>query len=206
MYKTVRQGDNCLQYHILPQDDVTSGHVMKRRRPPRSRTALVLVITLVLGCAIVAAAVLIPVLMRANVVALPARFQTFAVAASSVKMGGRGKYALQGTQYIALLPVKDSSGHFNAYQLKPSFHSTTTTSTTTTTTTTTVSPSTTVTDVFRIPEPGARTGNNDPDRPQNTTPVETRGPERPLNPYMPWMVSTSTLFLFVCPSCNSFKH
>lgn len=178
MYKTVRQGDNCLQYHILPQDDVTSGHVMKRRRPPRSRTALVLVITLVLGCAIVAAAVLIPVLMRANVVALPARFQTFAVAASSVKMGGRGKYSLQGTQYIALLPVKDPNGHINAYQLKPSFLAMTTTTT---------RPATTVAEVFRIPEPGVRTGNNDPDRPHNTTPEHLH---RPQHPYMPWMVST----------------
>lgn len=114
MYKTVRQGENSLQYRILPQDD----HVISKRRrsaAPRHRTAFILVITLILGCAIIAAAVLIPALMASNVVTLPARFQTFAIAASSINPRAHGKYSLQGAQYIALLPVKD----LNGYQLRP---------------------------------------------------------------------------------------
>ncbi|KAG8301978.1 hypothetical protein J6590_040223 [Homalodisca vitripennis] len=199
MYKTVRQGENSLQYHILPQDDVGSGHVMKRRRSTRHRTAFILVITLILGCAIVAAAVLIPVLMASNVVTLPARFQTFAVAASSVNMKAHGKYTLQGAQYIALLPVKDPLGHFNAYQIKPSILTTTTTTTTTTpkptTTMTTASPLTT--EVFRIKDTkesglrGVRTENNDPHRPHDSTILTSRGelhrPRWMPNPYMPWV-------------------
>uniref|UniRef100_A0A1B6DM27 Uncharacterized protein n=1 Tax=Clastoptera arizonana TaxID=38151 RepID=A0A1B6DM27_9HEMI len=116
MYKTVRQGDNSLQYTILAQDDYTpTGSTMKRRRSSRRNTAFILIVTLILGCGIVAAAVLIPVLLSSNVVALPARFQTFAVAATNIK----GKYNIQGTQYIALLPLKDATGHFNAFQLRP---------------------------------------------------------------------------------------
>lgn len=200
MYKTVRQGENSLQYHILPQDDVTTGHVMKRRRSSRHRTAFILVLTLILGCAIVAAAVLIPVLMTSNVVTLPARFQTFAVAASSVNVRPHGKYTLQGTQYIALLPVKDSLGHFNAYQLKPSLF--TTTSTTTTTTTATPAPTTTTSpSTVDVPRGltsgellGVRTENNDPHRPQNVTVVKRDELQRPRwmpDPYMPWTVSCS---------------
>lgn len=180
MYKTVRQGENSLQYHILPQDDQLYPAMTKRRRSsaPRHRTAFILVITLILGCAIVAAAVLIPALMASNVVAMPARFQTFAVAASSVNMKGLGKYSLQGAQYIALLPVKDSLGHFNAYQLKPSVLAATTT------TTTTPAPTTT-TEVSNLT--GVRTENNDLHRPQNTT--TSRGLPRWIpRPYMPWMV------------------
>lgn len=179
MYKTVRQGENSLQYHILPQDDPA---MTKRRRSsaPRHRTAFILVITLILGCAIVAAAVLIPALMASNVVTLPARFQTFAVAASSVNMKGHGKYSLQGAQYIALLPVKDPLGHFNAYQLKPSLL--------VATTTTTPEPTTTSTTTEGSSLSGVRTENNDPHRPHNTT--SSKGLPRWIpKPYMPWMVS-----------------
>lgn len=65
------------------------------------RTVLVIIAMLVLGCGVVAAAVLVPILLAARLVSVPtsARLQTFAVAASGVIHSARG-------DYVQLLPVK----------------------------------------------------------------------------------------------------
>jgi len=87
MYKTVRQGENCLQYTILPQQDGdpvvvavagSSGDPVRCMAPPRPaaggarrlRPLAVLVLTLVLGSAIVAGALLLPLAMSADVAAM----------------------------------------------------------------------------------------------------------------------------------------
>lgn len=65
------------------------------------RTILIIIVMLVLGCGVVAAAVLVPILLAARLVSVPAsaRLQTFAVAASGVIHSARG-------DYVQLLPVK----------------------------------------------------------------------------------------------------
>ncbi|XP_075233992.1 uncharacterized protein LOC142331781 [Lycorma delicatula] len=128
MYKTVRRGEAVLQYRVL-------GTTAPQRTP--RRTAFLLLLTLILGCGIVVAAVLLPGLLRLH---------TFSLA----------PLPLQGRHLIALLPVKDSPGRFNAYQINPhpllptmhphlQTHPTTSTTTSTTTTTTTEAPTTTTT-------------------------------------------------------------
>ncbi|CAB0010907.1 unnamed protein product, partial [Nesidiocoris tenuis] len=104
MYKTVRQGESSLQYRILPQED-TSGRIARARKLRKSRIVCILVASLVVGCLTVTAAVIIPILLTTNIVALPAKFQTFAL---STKHGRYG--SVQGAQYIAILPVKEA--HF----------------------------------------------------------------------------------------------
>ncbi|KAK9512591.1 hypothetical protein O3M35_000982 [Rhynocoris fuscipes] len=107
MYKTIRQGETSLQYRILPQEDnhITSNtnKIGRIKRLRRNRIACVLIISLVVGCVTVAAAVIVPILLTTNIIALPAKFQTFAVQTK------HGKYNLQGTQYIAILPVKEAN-------------------------------------------------------------------------------------------------
>lgn len=65
------------------------------------RTVIIIIAMLVLGCGVVAAAVLVPILLAARLVSVPtsARLQTFAVAASGVIHSARG-------DYVQLLPVK----------------------------------------------------------------------------------------------------
>lgn len=65
------------------------------------RTVVIIIVMLVLGCGVVAAAVLVPILLAARLVSVPtsARLQTFAVAASGVIHSARG-------DYVQLLPVK----------------------------------------------------------------------------------------------------
>ncbi|XP_050422254.1 uncharacterized protein LOC126834405 [Adelges cooleyi] len=127
MFKTVRAqhgtGDLAaeLEYTILPQTDdrssVSSGDDEpctsdgRRRsgyRPSEygdsnRRTVILIVVMLVLGCGVVAAAVLVPILLATRLVGMPtsARLQTFAVAASGVVHSSRG-------DYVQLLPVKQA--------------------------------------------------------------------------------------------------
>uniref|UniRef100_T1IGA7 Uncharacterized protein n=1 Tax=Rhodnius prolixus TaxID=13249 RepID=T1IGA7_RHOPR len=104
MYKTVRQGETSLQYRILPQEEShTTNKISRIKRFRRNRIACVLIISLVVGCVTVAAAVIVPILLTTNIIALPAKFQTFALQTK------HGKYNLQGTQYIAILPVKEAN-------------------------------------------------------------------------------------------------
>jgi len=89
MYKTVRHGENSLQYTILPQQDdagaITSANSSMcgrtsagvRRRARRGRTATILIMTLILACGVVGAAVVVPLLISTDLVALPSAFQRF---------------------------------------------------------------------------------------------------------------------------------
>lgn len=90
MYKTVRHGENSLQYTILPQQDdaaaITAannnnicGRISAgvRRRARRGRTATILIMTLILACGVVGAAVVVPLLVSSDLVALPSAFQRF---------------------------------------------------------------------------------------------------------------------------------
>ncbi|KAF6211576.1 hypothetical protein GE061_012089 [Apolygus lucorum] len=113
MYKTVRQGEASLQYRILPQED-TGGRIARAKRLRRSRIACILIASLVVGCLTVTAAVIIPILLTTNIVALPAKFQTFALSTK------HGKYNLQGAQYIAILPVKEA--HFKEIKVFQAEH------------------------------------------------------------------------------------
>lgn len=61
-----------------------------------------------MGCCVVIAAVLVPILVASKLVGnLPesAKFQTFAIAASSIQ--GYNKYDHNGRRYVELLPVKE---------------------------------------------------------------------------------------------------
>lgn len=89
MYKTVRHGENSLQYTILPQqDDATAitaannnicGRISAgvRRRARRGRTATILIMTLILACGVVGAAVIVPLLVSTDLVVLPSALQRF---------------------------------------------------------------------------------------------------------------------------------
>jgi phage tail protein X len=89
MYKTVRHGENSLQYTILPQQDdaaaITAannnicGRISAgvRRRARRGRTATILIMTLILACGVVGAAVVVPLLVSTDVVALPSALRRF---------------------------------------------------------------------------------------------------------------------------------
>ncbi|XP_014239625.1 uncharacterized protein LOC106661038 [Cimex lectularius] len=108
MYKIVRQGESSLQYRILPQED-NSVKIERHRRLKRNRIACVLIVSLIIGCVTVAAAVIIPILLTTNIVALPAKYQTFAFSTK------HGKYNIPGTQFIAILPVKEA--HFKEIKI-----------------------------------------------------------------------------------------
>lgn len=121
MLKTVRLGATSLQYAIVSQTDesaVAAGggralaappHRAKTKRRSRYRkTVMLILVTLVVGCCVVIAAVLVPIVVASRLVGtLPesAKFQTFAVAASSVH--GLGKYDRNGRRYVELLPIEE---------------------------------------------------------------------------------------------------
>jgi hypothetical protein len=89
MYKTVRHGENSLQYTILPQQDdaaaVTAANISfygrssagVRRRARRGRKATILIMALILACGVVGAAVVVPLLVSPDLVAIPTAFQRF---------------------------------------------------------------------------------------------------------------------------------
>lgn len=87
---------NC-QHHRGLRSAAVDGDVSASTR----RTVIVIIAMLVLGCGVVAAAVLVPILLAARLVSVPAsaRLQTFAVAASGVIHSARG-------DYVQLLPVR----------------------------------------------------------------------------------------------------
>ncbi|KAJ9577362.1 hypothetical protein L9F63_006042 [Diploptera punctata] len=63
MYKTIRHGENSLQYTILPQQEDSNTASGGRRR------GTILIITLVLACGIVGAAVVVPLLLSTDLAA-----------------------------------------------------------------------------------------------------------------------------------------
>jgi hypothetical protein len=89
MYKTVRHGENSLQYTILPQQDdaaaVTAANISiygrssagVRRRARRGRKATILIMALILACGVVGAAVVVPLFVSPDLVAIPSAFQHF---------------------------------------------------------------------------------------------------------------------------------
>ncbi len=117
MFKMVKVGDTSLQYTIVSQTDESSSTCasaaavhksVRTKRKTRYRKAVILIlITLIMGCGIVIAAVLVPILVANKLVGnLPesAKFQTFAIAASSIQ--GYGKYDHNGHKYVELLPIR----------------------------------------------------------------------------------------------------
>lgn len=117
MFKTVKVGDTSLQYTIVSQHDeptpcpppafVYNKSKLSKRRNRYRKTVILILITLIMGCGIVIAAVLVPILVASKLVgSLPesAKFQTFAVAASSLQ--GYGKHDQNGHKYVELLPIK----------------------------------------------------------------------------------------------------
>jgi hypothetical protein len=89
MYKTVRHGENSLQYTILPQQDdtavVTAANISiygrssagVRRKARRGRKATILIMALFLACGVVGAAVIVPLLVSPELVAIPPAIQHF---------------------------------------------------------------------------------------------------------------------------------
>jgi len=78
MYKTVRKGENSLQYTILPQQDdgsVVTTRPGSRRHRKKGKTVAVLALTVVLICGVIATAVLVPLLLTSDLTAIPAAFQ-----------------------------------------------------------------------------------------------------------------------------------
>lgn len=120
MFKTVKVGDTSLQYTIVSQAEDSSssnsgsgGNVIRKnkikRRTRHRQTVILILITLIMGCGIVIAAVLVPILVASKLVGnLPesAKFQTFAIAASSIQ--GYGKHDHNGHKYVELLPIKQA--------------------------------------------------------------------------------------------------
>ena len=95
MLKTVKVGDTSLQYTVLSQtDDVASNTAVnvlptsRKRRMRHRKTVILVLITMVMGCGIVIAAVLVPILIASKLVgSLPesAKFKSFAVSANSIQ-------------------------------------------------------------------------------------------------------------------------
>lgn len=117
MFKTVKVGDTSLQYTIVSQTEessCSSGSPTTRknkikRKTRHRQTVILILITLIMGCGIVIAAVLVPILVASKLVGnLPesAKFQTFAIAASSIQ--GYGKHDQNGHKYVELLPIKQA--------------------------------------------------------------------------------------------------
>jgi hypothetical protein len=89
MYKTVRHGENSLQYTILPQQDdtavVTAANISiygrssagVRRKARRGRKLTILIMALILACGVVGAAVVVPLLVSTDLVAIPSAIQHF---------------------------------------------------------------------------------------------------------------------------------
>jgi hypothetical protein len=87
MYKTVRHGENSLQYTILPQQDdtaaITAANISiygrsgagVRKKARRGRKATILIVALILACGVVGAAVVVPLLVSADLVAIPSAIQ-----------------------------------------------------------------------------------------------------------------------------------
>lgn len=132
MYKTVRHGENSLQYTILPQQEDSNASVAisaggrssagVRRRARRGRTATILILTLILACGVVGAAVVVPLLVSTDLGALPSAFQRFS-----------GTAHHHGGHHAHHVVPRNRTWHHNA---------TTTTSTTTPAPSTTEEPST----------------------------------------------------------------
>ncbi|KAL1131454.1 hypothetical protein AAG570_011071 [Ranatra chinensis] len=97
MYKTVRQGESCLQYRIVGQEEYR--RTVKRSRS--GRIACLLTGALVVACLTVAGAVLMPILLTTNIVALPAGLHTFALRPQPAQLQ-------QQQQYIAIVPVREA--------------------------------------------------------------------------------------------------
>lgn len=116
MFKTVKVGDTSLQYTIVSQTDestCSSASTVRKNKTKRKtrhrQTVILILITLIMGCGIVIAAVLVPILVASKLVGnLPesAKFQTFAIAASSIQ--GYGKHDHNGHKYVELLPIKQA--------------------------------------------------------------------------------------------------
>lgn len=119
MFKTVKVGNTSLQYTIVSQSDdtstVTNGSITTpalrkskiKRKTRHRKTVILILITLIMGCGIVIAAVLVPILVASKLVSnLPesAKFKTFAIAAGSIQ--GYSKYDQSGHKYVELLPIK----------------------------------------------------------------------------------------------------
>lgn len=136
MYKTVKLGDASLQYTIVSQSDeppdsddepegMSTTTTTKRYRRKTSNNnnsyrcrgiVIFILLALTLGCGVVIAAVLVPILVASKLTGyLPeaAKFQTFAVAASSVFQNSPSsgdQRAIDGHhRYVRLLPVKEIS-------------------------------------------------------------------------------------------------
>ncbi|XP_066906881.1 uncharacterized protein [Halyomorpha halys] len=95
MIRSVRREDGWLEYLVLPE----------HRRRRRHRVACVLVASLLLGCILVAAAVILPIALSTSLVALPAKL--------AVAKG------LQGVRYFAILPVRQAKSEFRIQVAKP---------------------------------------------------------------------------------------
>lgn len=118
MLKTVKVGDTSLQYTVVSQTDelsVGSNTVnvlpTSRKRKSRHRKTVILVlITMVMGCGIVIAAVLVPILIASKLVdSLPesAKLKTFAISANSIQ--GFRKHSEHGQKFVELLPVNEAA-------------------------------------------------------------------------------------------------
>jgi hypothetical protein len=120
MYKTVRHGENSIQYTILPQQDdsavVTAANISicgrsragARRKARRGRKVTILIMALILACGVVGAAVVVPLLVSPDLVTIPSAIQRF----SNHKNGRH--YASHHTQYSAILQNNmTSSAHQN---------------------------------------------------------------------------------------------
>nr|XP_018917566.1 PREDICTED: uncharacterized protein LOC109044336 isoform X1 [Bemisia tabaci]XP_018917567.1 PREDICTED: uncharacterized protein LOC109044336 isoform X1 [Bemisia tabaci]XP_018917568.1 PREDICTED: uncharacterized protein LOC109044336 isoform X1 [Bemisia tabaci] len=125
MFKSVRHGENVLQYTILPQDEegaISGGAPGARGRGPggarrrsserraRRKSVSTWIIVAILVCIAVTGAVVVPVLLSVGPGgAHPSKkFQTFALAASSLKEHA-GRYNIHGTQFI-VVPVEQVEG------------------------------------------------------------------------------------------------
>lgn len=71
MYKTIRHGENSLQYTILPQHDDYKGVDGKQRPAGRKKKSLVACIGLFFVCSIIAGAILVPLMISVEFMSSP---------------------------------------------------------------------------------------------------------------------------------------
>ncbi|KAK6621079.1 hypothetical protein RUM43_011385 [Polyplax serrata] len=87
MYKTVRHGENSLQYKILAQQEDGGIPNVKHRRSTRGKTAGIITIVLLLVCGVIATAVLVPLILTNDFITLTGTFQKFLSLKNSIRQG-----------------------------------------------------------------------------------------------------------------------
>lgn len=126
MYKTVRHGENSLQYTILPQQDdaaiMTATNSVcgrsvagVRRGARRGRITTILILTLILACGVIGAVALVHLLISTDLVSLPSALQRFRTNNNVDHHGGRHSSHSMVPQGNKTTPVRQNTTPLSSF-------------------------------------------------------------------------------------------